>query len=79
MNLYFLVEGKRSERRLYPAWLATLLPEHRRVENVQDAAINNYYLISGEGYPSILGVHLPRAIKDCDSFPAYSQLGAMPG
>ncbi len=74
MNLYFLVEGKRSERRLYPAWLAMLLPDHTRVENVQDAGVNNYYLISGEGYPSILGVHLPRAIEDCANFPAYSHL-----
>lgn len=74
MNLYFLVEGKRSERRLYPAWLTTLLPRHSRVDNVQDAVTNNYYLISGEGYPSILGGHLRQAIVDCDKFPAYSYL-----
>jgi hypothetical protein len=27
MNLYFLVEGMQSERKVYPAWLAHLLPE----------------------------------------------------
>ena len=53
MNLYFLVEGKQSERKVYPAWLAHLLPELQRVDNCEDVNEKNYYLISGGGYPSI--------------------------
>jgi len=53
MNLYFLVEGKQSERKIYPAWLAHILPELQRVDNCDDVNEKNYYLISGEGYPSL--------------------------
>lgn len=54
MNLYFLVEGRRSESKIYPAWLSFSLPEYTRVIKPEDAVDNNYYLISGEGYPHIL-------------------------
>lgn len=36
MNLYFLVEGKRTERKVYPAWLAYLLPELKQVKNYDE-------------------------------------------
>ena len=32
MNLYFLVEGRRTERWVYPAWLGYLLPHFTRVD-----------------------------------------------
>jgi hypothetical protein len=48
MNLYFLVEGKRTEKKVYPAWLAHLLPELQRVQNYDQVNQNNYYLFSGE-------------------------------
>lgn len=66
MNLYFLVEGKRCERKLYPAWLAQLAPHLTRVQQIQDVTTNCYYLISGEGYPSLLDVHLANAIQDVE-------------
>lgn len=54
MNLYFLVEGKRTEMRILPEWLKHFLPHYSRIKNPYDASHNNYYLISGYGYPSIL-------------------------
>lgn len=27
MNIYFLVEGRRTERKVYPRWLSVLLPQ----------------------------------------------------
>ena len=33
MNLYFLVEGRRTESKVYPRWLSYLLPEYRQVNN----------------------------------------------
>ena len=74
MNLYFLVEGSRTEYDVYPAWLNYLLPEFRRVTSPGLATRNSYYLISGEGYPSILNVHLPNAVKDINSHPHYDFL-----
>jgi hypothetical protein len=53
MNLYFLVEGRRTEKKIYPAWLKHLLPELTQVKHYNEVTLNNYYLISGEGYPSL--------------------------
>ncbi|WP_293152652.1 MULTISPECIES: hypothetical protein [unclassified Microcoleus] len=71
MNLYFLVEGTQSERKVYPAWLAHLLPELQRVDNCDDVNEKNYYLISGEGYPSLYNF-IPPAIAEINSNGKYS-------
>lgn len=73
MNAYFLVEGRRTEAKLYPSWLETLLPNHARVRNAAEADTNNYYLISGMGYPSLL-THLKHAIADCNALQKYQFL-----
>jgi hypothetical protein len=52
MNLYFIVEGD-TERKVYPSWLNYLLPELQQVKNPSLAQNNNYYLISGGGYPAL--------------------------
>ncbi|BAY97969.1 hypothetical protein NIES37_19170 [Tolypothrix tenuis PCC 7101] len=74
MNLYFLVEGKRTERKVYPAWLAYLLPEIKQVKNYDEVEKNNYYLFSAEGYPSIIYEHLPNAIADVQEQGNYNYL-----
>ena len=72
MNLYFLVEGKQSERKVYPAWLGYILPELQRVESCDDVKEKNYYLISGEGYPSLIYDFIPRSIAEINSNGKYS-------
>jgi len=72
MNLYFLVEGKQSERKVYPAWLDYILPELQRVESCDDVNEKNYYLISGEGYPSLIYDFIPRSIAEVNSNGKYS-------
>ncbi|MEG4502247.1 hypothetical protein QUA81_00690 [Microcoleus sp. F6_B4] len=71
MNLYFLVEGTQSEKKVYPAWLSYLLPELQRVDNCDDVKEKNYYLISGEGYPSLYN-YIPPAIAEINSNGKYS-------
>lgn len=44
MNLYFLVEGKETEPKIYRSWLKNLLPEIREVQGFQDVISNNYLL-----------------------------------
>ena len=53
MNLYFIVEGRRTEYKIYPAWLQHLLPEHQRISVVANAQRKNYYLAHGQGIPSL--------------------------
>ncbi|MCP4148643.1 MAG: hypothetical protein GY757_12930 [bacterium] len=73
MNLYFLVEGRRTEAKVYPKWLEHLLPELKRVYHCDHIAGNNYFLISGGGYPSIYH-HLKNAVHDVNAISGYDYL-----
>ena len=55
MNLYFVVEGK-TEAKIYPDWLSYLLPQLHRVKKYSQAQTNNYFLISGGGYPALYDI-----------------------
>lgn len=73
MNLYFLVEGRRTEAKVYPKWLEYLLPGLERVDTYNGVKENNYYLISGGGYPSIYH-HLKNAIEEVNEASNYDYL-----
>lgn len=64
MNIYFLVEGKQTEKKVYPRWLAYLIPNLEKVQWHHQVINNNYCLFSGEGFPSILNNHLKNSIED---------------
>jgi len=71
MNIYFLVEGKRTEMKVYPEWLSILAPELIRVKSFDEVDKNNYYIFSGEGFPSLLHNHLINSIEDVNSTGKY--------
>ena len=48
MNLYMIVEGKKTETSVYPAWLSILAPHLMRVDDPRNITDNCYYLFSGE-------------------------------
>jgi hypothetical protein len=73
MNLYFLVEGK-TESKLYPKWIKHLIPNLSRISVPSDADKNNYFLISGGGFPHLLHRHLPDSIDDVNSSGNYDYL-----
>lgn len=73
MNVYFLVEGK-TERKVYPKWLSSLVPDLKRVDNPVDVDLNNYYLISGGGYPSLLNNHLIDSVADVNNVGRFDLL-----
>lgn len=73
MNVYFLVEGT-TERKVYPKWLGYLAPHLKRVNAPCDATNNNYYLISGGGFPSILDNHLIDSVNDVNEAENYDYL-----
>ena len=64
MRLYILVEGKQTERTVYPCWLAQLAAHMQQVESPDLVLENNYFLISGEGYPRLLDVSLQNSLND---------------
>ena len=64
MNIYFLVEGRRTEKKVYPKWISYLIPELSEIKDPSIANGNNYYLFNGNGFPSILDNHLRNSVKD---------------
>lgn len=73
MNIYFLVEGK-TELKVYPQWLSQLAPNLSRVNSVQDAEVNNYYFISGFGYPRLLDIALVNSVEEINEQGNYNYL-----
>jgi hypothetical protein len=73
MSLYFIVEGRRTEHSIYPAWLSLLRPDLTRVFIPGDAAHNNYCLISGKGFPRLLH-HIGNSILDVEANEQYMHL-----
>ncbi len=71
MNIYFLVEGKRTEMKVYPKWLNFLIPELQRVKSHTLVEDNNYYIFSGNGFPSLLDNHLRNCIEDTNAVAKY--------
>lgn len=71
MNIYFLVEGKKTEIKVYPKWLSILIPELNRVSSFDEVVKNNYYMFSGNGFPSLLDNHLKNSILDINSQKKY--------
>jgi hypothetical protein len=73
MNLYFIVEGV-TESKVYPSWLSYLLPELKQVKNANKAQLNNYYLLTAGGYPSIYDNILEPAIEEINELKKYDYL-----
>ncbi len=73
MNLYFLVEGKRTEPKIYPSWFGYLLPNYSKIQNPGKVSNNNYYLISGLGFPALFN-HLKNSIFDVNKIGKFDYL-----
>ncbi len=74
MNIYFLVEGRRTERKIYPAWLRYLVPELNEIYDPFAVDNNNFYIFSGHGFPSILDNHLLNTITDVNVIRKFDYL-----
>ncbi len=74
MNIYFLVEGEKTEPKVYPQWLSHLTPQLARVKFSCDARENNYYLMSGMGSPRILTDELANSVEDINQLGNYNYL-----
>jgi hypothetical protein len=64
MNLYIIVEGRRTEKKVYPAWISHLIPRLNPVNWAYQVEKNNYYLFNGNGFPALLHNHLKNSIEE---------------
>ena len=74
MNLYIIVEGRRTEKKVYPEWLNYLIPEIKRVNWAYEAKKNNYYLFNGNGFPSLLHNHLKNSVQEINELKTFEYL-----
>jgi len=74
LNVYFLVEGEKTEPQVYPQWLSHLVPKLSRVKFAQDAKENNYYLLSGMGSPRLLTNELANSVAEINELGNYNYL-----
>ncbi|MGB0887912.1 MAG: hypothetical protein ACPGSL_07305 [Vicingaceae bacterium] len=74
MNVYFIVEGRRTEKKVYPVWLSHLIPNLQRVTYSFEAKENNYYLFNGNGFPALLHNHLRNSIEEVNDLANYNYL-----
>lgn len=49
MNLYFLVEGFQTEKKVYRSWIEQVFPTLRKAETIGDVRHNTYRLFKIEG------------------------------
>lgn len=73
MSIYFLLEGKRTEPILYPAWMQFFLPTYHRVNSLLDINSNSFIIFSGFGFPCILN-HIENAFKDVNNYSTIKHL-----
>lgn len=72
MNAYIIVEGDKTELKVYPEWLSILAPQMQRIEDYTKVDDNNYYLFSAHGIPSIFN-HVANAIVDINNINASAK------
>lgn len=63
MNLYFFLEGRRTEPKVYRSWIKFVFPQLVEVQRIEDVQHDNYLLISGLGYPQLLN-HVNQILSD---------------
>lgn len=63
MNVYIIVEGNRTEYKVYPKWLQHIAPHLKKVDYPSELRENNYYIFRGGGIPSIYN-HVANAAAD---------------
>lgn len=74
MNLYIIVEGRRTEKKVYPAWLSHLIPDLKPVNWAYQVFNKNYYLFNGNGFPALLHNHLKNSIAEVNELNKFNYL-----
>lgn len=73
MNIYLVVEGASTEVKVYKKWIPLVNPSLVQVYDLCDVVADNFYLISGGGYPYMFRV-IEQAIEDVRLNPQFSRL-----
>jgi hypothetical protein len=72
MNLYVVTEGK-VESTVYRHWIPFVNPSLVQIDSVVEVRENNFYMISGLGYPGYLNI-IENAILDINNIGKFDRL-----
>lgn len=72
MNIYVVVEGE-TEKAVYASWIPFVNPSLQKVDYPENALNNNYYIISGGGFPQYYDV-IDDAILNVTQYNQYDRL-----
>jgi len=67
VNLCFFLEGRRTEPKVYRAWVSYVFPQLTEVKIISDMRQDNYLLISGFGYQQMLTI-LDQILDDLNQY-----------
>jgi hypothetical protein len=73
MNLYIIVEGRRTEKKIYPVWIKYVNPTLRQISNLDEFTTDCYIIYSAQGIGDYEKV-ISQAIKDVNSHPEIDYL-----
>ena len=72
MNIYVVVEGK-TERVVYESWIPLVNPKLGHVNSISEVDSDNFYLVSGQGYPYYFDI-IDDAISDINDSGVFDRL-----
>lgn len=73
MNVYVVVEGRVVEKAVYTVWIPEVNNELTPVRYLDDVAANNFYIVSGNGYPAYFEI-VTAALEDVASSKIFDRL-----
>jgi len=72
MNYYIVVEGQ-AEKHVYKSWIPLINPHLSYVDNFSDVSYNNFYIVSGNGYPYFFKI-ISNGIEDVNNSKLFQKL-----
>jgi len=72
MNYYIVVEGQ-GENIIYKSWIPLINPNLSHVDDFSNITDNNFYIVSGNGYPNYFNV-IANAIEDVNNTRLFQKL-----
>jgi hypothetical protein len=73
VNLYFFVEGKRTEPKVYRSWIGQVFPQLTEVKIIEEVRSDNFLIVSGFGYPQCLN-RIDEVLEDINRHGAIDHL-----
>lgn len=73
MNIYVVVEGSVSEKKVYSSWIPLINSSYNVIGDIREVSTNSVYIVGGYGYPGYFEI-IDNGIKDVNEHEAFNRL-----